>query len=138
MNGPRGGDRALPRLHVLGPPAGLRRGIATLDTLQEEGLLTRAAELAPYWEERGPLAEGAAACHRHPQHRAYRRRSSSNRSRASRAKRAHDALLEAFDLGVLVRATGDIIALSPPLIIEKNEIDELIEIFARALKSAQD
>ena len=37
-----------------------------------------------------------------------------------------------------MRATGDTIALAPPLIIEKNQIDELIDIFARALKAVQD
>jgi beta-alanine--pyruvate transaminase len=31
-----------------------------------------------------------------------------------------------FDNGVLVRATGDIIALSPPLILQKSHIDEIV------------
>ena len=31
-----------------------------------------------------------------------------------------------FDNGLLVRATGDIIALSPPLILEKVHIDEMV------------
>ena len=34
-------------------------------------------------------------------------------------KRAFAAFLEAFEKGLLIRTTGDIIALSPPLIIEK-------------------
>jgi beta-alanine--pyruvate transaminase len=34
-----------------------------------------------------------------------------------------------------VRATGDVIALAPPLIIEKNEIDELIDVLTKVLKS---
>ena len=37
---------------------------------------------------------------------------------------------------MLIRTTGDIIALSPPLIIEKSEIDELIDILAGVLKTA--
>jgi beta-alanine--pyruvate transaminase len=44
--------------------------------------------------------------------------------------------VEAFERGLLVRATGDIIALSPPLIIEKKQIDQLIDIFSSVLKSA--
>jgi beta-alanine--pyruvate transaminase len=51
-------------------------------------------------------------------------------------KRAHTRFVEAFERGLLVRATGDIIALSPPLIIEKKEIDQLIDIFAGVLKTA--
>jgi len=42
-------------------------------------------------------------------------------------KRAFDAFVKAFEKGFLIRTTGDIIALSPPLIIEKNQIDELVD-----------
>ena len=40
-------------------------------------------------------------------------------------KRAFTAFLKAYESGLLIRTTGDIIALSPPLIIEKKHIDEL-------------
>ena len=50
-------------------------------------------------------------------------------------KRAHTRFIEAFERGLLVRATGDTIALSPPLIIEKKEIDQLIDILSGVLKS---
>ena len=40
-------------------------------------------------------------------------------------KRAFDAFRAAFDKGVLIRTTGDTIALSPPLIISPAEIDTL-------------
>ena len=52
------------------------------------------------------------------------------------SQRAHARFVEAFNRGLLTRATGDIIALSPPLIIEKKEIDQLIEILSGVLKSA--
>ena len=42
-------------------------------------------------------------------------------------RRAFQAFLDAYDAGILIRTTGDIIALSPPLIISKAEIDELID-----------
>ncbi len=38
-------------------------------------------------------------------------------------------------MGALVRAAGDNIALSPPLIIEKQHIDQLFGILADAIKS---
>ena len=41
-------------------------------------------------------------------------------------KRAFEAFLRGYDKGILTRTTGDIIALSPPLIVEKAEIDTLI------------
>jgi len=42
-------------------------------------------------------------------------------------KRAFSAFLKAFENGLLMRTTGDIIALSPPLIITKGQIDEIID-----------
>jgi beta-alanine--pyruvate transaminase len=50
-------------------------------------------------------------------------------------KRAFTAFLEAYDKGVLIRTTGDIIALSPPLIIEKAHIDTLVGTLRDILKS---
>jgi beta-alanine--pyruvate transaminase len=41
-------------------------------------------------------------------------------------KRAMELFHACFDHGLLVRATGDIIALSPPLILEKAHIDEIV------------
>jgi beta-alanine--pyruvate transaminase len=45
----------------------------------------------------------------------------------SPTKRAFSAFVKAFEHGALVRTTGDIIALSPPLIITKGQINELID-----------
>ena len=50
-------------------------------------------------------------------------------------KRAFSAFLAAYDKGILIRTTGDIIAMSPPLIIEKPQIDELIGTLAGVLKT---
>jgi beta-alanine--pyruvate transaminase len=41
-------------------------------------------------------------------------------------KRGMQLFHKCFDNGVLVRATGDIIALSPPLILQKSHIDEIV------------
>ncbi len=41
-------------------------------------------------------------------------------------KRAFSGFLKAYENGTLIRTTGDIIAMSPPLIISKEQIDELI------------
>ncbi len=49
-------------------------------------------------------------------------------------KRAMDAMQKAFDKGLLIRTTGDIIALSPPLIIEKSEIDQIFDTVSSILK----
>ncbi|MFZ4686191.1 MAG: aspartate aminotransferase family protein, partial [Hyphomonadaceae bacterium] len=41
--------------------------------------------------------------------------------------RALEAFRACFDKGLLIRVTGDIIALSPPLIIEKSQIDQIVD-----------
>jgi beta-alanine--pyruvate transaminase len=38
-----------------------------------------------------------------------------------------------FDAGLLIRVTGDIIALSPPLIISEGQIDEMVARLADGL-----
>jgi beta-alanine--pyruvate transaminase len=35
----------------------------------------------------------------------------------------------------MLRQSGDALAMSPPLIIEKNQIDEIIEITGKAIKA---
>ena len=54
--------------------------------------------------------------------------------RVAKTTRAYEVFERAFHEGVLLRYTGDIIAVSPPLIIEKNEIDRIFETIGRILK----
>jgi beta-alanine--pyruvate transaminase len=117
-----------------GHPVACAAAIATLDLYKEEELLTRAAELAPYWQEavhalkglpyvidiRNIGLIGAVEFEPIPE---------------APGRRAHARFVEAFNRGLLTRATGDIIALSPPLIIDKREIDRLFDIFSGVLKS---
>jgi beta-alanine--pyruvate transaminase len=43
-------------------------------------------------------------------------------------------LIACYNEGLLIRVTADIIALSPPLVIEKEQIDRLVEILAKVIK----
>jgi beta-alanine--pyruvate transaminase len=115
-----------------GHPLACAAGIATLDTYREEGLFERAAELAPYWEDALHSLRGAphvidirnlglvGGIELEP-------RASAPTQRALEVHRA------CFDAGVLIRTTGDIIALSPPLIIEKSQIDQIVGTIHQAL-----
>ena len=49
--------------------------------------------------------------------------------------RAYEAFVKAFEAGVLIRVTADIIALSPPLIAEKPQIDRIFGAIREALTS---
>ena len=116
-----------------GHPLACAAGIASLDTYREEGLFERAAGLAPYWEDalhslRGEphvidirnlgLIGGIELAPRPG-------------APTARALEVHRAC---FDAGVLIRTTGDIIALSPPLIIEKPQIDRIVEAICGGLR----
>lgn len=132
-------DRAPPGIEFFhgytysGHPLAAAAGIATLEVYREEGLFERAHTLAPYWEERAHALRGArhvidirnlglmAGIELQP------------RSDAP-GKRAMDVFHRCFDEGVLIRVTGDIIALSPPLIVERNQIDQIFDKIADVLR----
>jgi beta-alanine--pyruvate transaminase len=50
------------------------------------------------------------------------------------ARRAFNAFLDCWQQGLLIRTTGDTIALSPPLIIEKSHIDQLVDTVRGAIR----
>jgi beta-alanine--pyruvate transaminase len=50
-------------------------------------------------------------------------------------KRGLAAHIKCFEAGAMVRFTGDILAVSPPLIIEKAQIEQLVETIRAALQS---
>lgn len=117
-----------------GNPVASAAGLATLETYREDDLFNRARDMAPYWEEalhslrglphvidiRNAGLIGAVELEPIP---------------GEPTKRAFNAFLQAYEKGVLLRTTGDIIAMSPPLIIEKEHIDKLIGTLSDVLKS---
>jgi beta-alanine--pyruvate transaminase len=115
-------------------PVASAAGLATLDIYEEEGLLTRGAELAPYWEERLHALRSLphvidirnsgliGAIELEP-------------IAGSPTKRAFTAFIEAYEKNLMIRTTGDIIAMSPPLIIEKSEIDQIFDTLGGILKN---
>lgn len=117
-----------------GNPIAAAAGIATLDTYRDDGLFQRAADLAGYWED-------ALHCLKGLPHVIDIRNMGligavELESIAGQpTKRAFSAFVDAYEKGILIRTTGDIIALSPPLIIEKAHIDQLIGTLCDVLKA---
>jgi beta-alanine--pyruvate transaminase len=109
-----------------GHPVACAAGIGTLDTYEEEGLLTRGASLEKYWEDAAHALKGS-------RHVADIRNCGLMAGIELEARpgapgrRAYEVFLKALEAGVLIRVTGDIIALSPPLIVEKPQIDRIFE-----------
>ena len=87
----------------------------------------RATDLAPYWENAVHSLKGrhhvidirniglVGAVELEPR-------------AESPGTRAFDVFVECFKRGVMVRQTGDIIALSPPLIIDRAQIDQVVDV----------
>jgi len=116
-------------------PVACAAGIATLDIYKDEGLLTRGASLTDHWQAamhslRGQpnvidvraigLVAGVEL---------------SSRPDAVGA-RAYDVMVDCFNHGLVLRVSGDSIAMSPPLIVERAHIDDMVSILGDALKRA--
>ncbi len=117
-----------------GNPVACAAGLATLETYKEEGLFENAASLASYWEDALHSLKGlphvidirnkglVGAIELEP-------------IAGEPTKRAFNAFLESYEAGLLTRTTGDIIALSPPLIVQKPYIDQIVGILGDVLKN---
>ena len=109
-------------------------GLATLDLYRDEGLFERAAALEPYWQEAVHSLKGRP--HVIDIRNIGLMAGIEMESRPGKAgARGSEVFLRCFDDGVLLRFTGDTIALSPPLIIEKPQIDRIVETLSRAIQA---
>ena len=136
MNGPGTRDRAVPRLHLFGPSAGLRRGSGDARSLSRREAVRAREGARAEMGRRGDDAQGAAQRARHPHRRPRRRHRSRARSPAAPAQRGYQAMEQAFhDEGIMLRITGDTIALTPPLIVSEAQIGEIFDKVGRTIKA---
>ena len=114
-------------------PVSCAAALATLDIYTKEGLLTRAASLSQEWENAVHSLRGLphvidtrnfgliGAVELEP--------------RAGKpGARAFEVFLKCFERGVMVRQTGDVIAMSPPLIIESKQIARMVETLGAVIR----
>jgi beta-alanine--pyruvate transaminase len=114
-------------------PAACAAGLATLALYQREGLLTRGKSLASLWEEAAHALRGlphVIDIRNYGLILGLELESIPGKIGA----RALDVFVKCFERGVLVRQTGDIIALSPPLIVEAGQIDQIFGTLAQVLR----
>ena len=114
-------------------PAACAAGLATLGVYEREGLLTRAKTLAPQWEEAAHALRGLPhvidvrnyglilGLELEP-------------LTGKPGSRAFEIYLKCFERGVLIRQTADIIALSPPLIVQAAQIEQIFSTLSAALR----
>lgn len=134
MNGPEHVIELFHGYTYSGHPVACAAGLAAMDIYEQEDLFNRAAEMAPYWEEAVHSLHGLPNVIDIRNLGLVAGIELASREGAPGA-RAFDAHVKCFEKGVLVRFTGDIIALSPPLIIEKQHIDTLFGTLGDVLRS---
>ncbi len=117
-----------------GHPLACAASLATLEVFREQGIIENAKSLQPYFEDALHSLRGlphvidlrsiglVAGIELEP-------------IAGKPGARAYSAFKKAFADGILIRVTGDIIALSPPLILNKQHIDELFGKLANILKN---
>ena len=114
-------------------PTACAAGIATLAIYEREGLLTRAKSVARYWEDAAHSLRGL------PHVIDVRNYGlilglEFEPIPGKPGARAFEVYAKCFERGLLVRQTGDILALSPPLIVERAHIDQMFGTIAQVLR----
>jgi beta-alanine--pyruvate transaminase len=115
-----------------GHPLACAAGLATLDLYDHERLFEQAAKIEPIWQE------AVHSLRDHPHVIDIRDfglvAAIELKSGEAPALRGTHLMRDCFEHGLLIRLTGDTIALSPPLIITEAQIDEIISGLSAALK----
>lgn len=134
VSGPEGTIELFHGYTYSGHPAACAAGLATLDIYRREGLLTRAADLAETWRAAVHSLKGlpnvidirtiglVAGIELSPRE-------------GAPGKRGYDVFVDCFKAGLGVRVTGDILALSPPLIVEREQIDTIVSMLGDVIKA---
>jgi len=134
MHGPENGIELPHGYTYSAHPIACAASIATLDTYAEEGLFDRAEEIAPYFEDAAHALRGlphvidirnvglVAAVELEPR-------------AGAPGTRGYEVFERAFRAGLLLRLTADTLAISPPLIINRAQVDEIFGKLASILRS---
>jgi beta-alanine--pyruvate transaminase len=132
MTGPEGAIEFFHGYTYSGHPLAAAAGCATIDVYQQEGLFQRARELEGDFEDALHSLKGEpnvidvrnfgliGAVELQP-------------IEGQPTARAMQAFRDCYDNGVIIRTTGDTLAFSPPLIIEKQQIEKVVETVRNAL-----
>jgi beta-alanine--pyruvate transaminase len=124
MSGPPGAIELFHGYTYSAHPLACAAGVATLQLYKDEDLFNRAASMAPKLEQALHTLKGVRHVTDIRNHGLVGAVELASRPGAVGA-RAFEAFLQAFEKGVLVRQTGDIIAIAPPLIIDEAQIAQI-------------
>ncbi len=129
MQGPPGAIELFHGYTYSAHPIACAAGLAAQKIYRGEGLFERAKAMAPYWADAVHALKGRKNV---VDLRAYGLVAGIELAPRAGAPgaRGYDAMVAAFNAGLLVRITGDTIAMSPPLVIERKDVDRIFETLA--------
>ncbi|WP_313088488.1 aspartate aminotransferase family protein [Pseudomonas sp.] len=133
MHGPESAIEFFHGYTYSGHPVACAAALAALDIYQREHLFQKAIEIEGYWQDalfslqglpnvtdiRTVGLVGGIQFASHPD---------------GVGKRGYEVFRQCFEDGLLARASGDTIALSPALIVEREQIDAMVERLADAIR----
>ena len=134
MGGPPGTIELFHGYTYSAHPLACAAGIATLQLYREEKLFERGAKMAAVLEAKLHTLKGERHVIDIRNHGLVGAVELAPRANAVGA-RAFDAYLKCWEKGVMIRQTGDILAIAPALIIEEAQIDEIVETLRSVLKA---
>ena len=112
-------------------PVACAAALATIEVYAEEGLIQRARSLAGKWED---ALHSLASLANVVDVRNIGLMGAVEIAPRGGAPRTFDIFLKCFEKGMHIRQTGDVIAMSPPLIVTESQIDEMVNILGEAIQ----
>lgn len=136
MNGPEETIELFHGYTYSGHPVACAAGLAVLDIYQKSELLTRGSVIGDQWET---LVHSLADARNVKDIRNLGIIAGIELDSREGAigSRAYEVFVKCFERGILIRTTGDIIALSPPLIIELSQVTELVDTLRAVLNETE-
>lgn len=134
MNGPLGMIELFHGYTYSAHPLACAAAIATLELYESEQLYNRCADLAPYWED---AVHSLKDCKNVIDIRNIGLVAGIELAARDDAPgaRVYDCFVRCFKEGLMLRQTGDTIALAPPLIIGKPEINSIVDLLRSVINS---
>ena len=133
MHGPQGAIELFHGYTYSGHPLACAAALAALDVYAEENLFEKAITLGEYWENALHSLKGLANVIDIRNFGLIGAIELAPRDNAP-GTRGYEVFTRCFhDLDLMVRCSGDVIALSPPLIVEKEHIDRIAQALAQAI-----
>ncbi len=136
MSGPAGAIELFHGYTYSAHPLACAAGIATLQLYKDEDLFARAARMSPYFENALHSLKGVKHVIDIRNHGLVGAVELAPRPGAPNA-RAFETFLRCYEKSVLVRQTGDIIAIAPALIVEEKHIDEIVSTMREVLEGLE-